>query len=42
MQWLSELPDACDQFTLTGGDAGERTVQVIETSLPQVATTGRG
>ncbi|MEW1683344.1 hypothetical protein [Streptomyces sp. NPDC093594] len=36
MQWLSSLPDTCDQFTLTGGDAGERTVQVIETSLPKV------
>ncbi|MET8893910.1 hypothetical protein [Streptomyces albogriseolus] len=42
MQWLSELPDACDQFTLTGGDAGERTVQVIETSLPQVGDNRQG
>ncbi|WTB92667.1 hypothetical protein OIE99_32550 [Streptomyces cellulosae] len=42
MQWLSELPDACDQFTLTGGDAGERTVQVIETSLPQAGDNRQG
>ncbi|MGW5905316.1 hypothetical protein ACWFQ6_26565 [Streptomyces althioticus] len=42
MQWLSELPDTCDQFTLTGGDAGERTVQVIETSLPQVGDNRQG
>ncbi|MGV9684283.1 hypothetical protein ACWDRY_16700 [Streptomyces cellulosae] len=42
MQWLSELPDACDQFTLTGGDAGERTVQVVETSLPQAGDNRQG
>ncbi|MGA4985585.1 hypothetical protein ACPB9I_26530 [Streptomyces cellulosae] len=42
MQWLSELPDVCDQFTLTGGDAGERTVQVIETSLPQAGDNRQG
>ncbi|MGC5233361.1 hypothetical protein [Streptomyces albogriseolus] len=42
MQWLSELPDPCDQFTLTGGDAGERTVQVIETSLPEGGDNRQG
>ncbi|MGA5281007.1 hypothetical protein ACPCSK_11350 [Streptomyces griseoincarnatus] len=42
MQWLGELPDTCDQFTLTGGDAGERTVQVIETSLPQAGDDRQG
>ncbi|MFI0504404.1 hypothetical protein ACH3WN_16435 [Streptomyces albogriseolus] len=42
MQWLSELPDTCDQFTLTGGDAGKRTVQVIETSLPQGGDNRQG
>ncbi|MFJ8187668.1 hypothetical protein [Streptomyces sp. NPDC096105] len=42
LQWLSRLPDICDQFTLTGGDAGERTVQVIETSLPQVGDNRQG
>ncbi|MFZ4247285.1 hypothetical protein ACOZDF_18555 [Streptomyces griseoincarnatus] len=42
MQWLGELPDTCDQFTLTGGDAGERTVQVVETSLPQAGDDRQG
>ncbi|MDN3270652.1 hypothetical protein [Streptomyces sp. MA15] len=42
LQWLSRLPDTCDQFTLTGGDTGERTVQVIETSLPQVGDNRQG
>ncbi|MEQ8146154.1 hypothetical protein [Streptomyces sp. OP7] len=42
MQWMSDLPDTCDQFTLTGGDAGERTVQVNETSLPKVGDKRQG
>ncbi|MGC9541260.1 hypothetical protein [Streptomyces sp. UG1] len=35
LAWLKTLPQECDQFTVT--DQGEeRTVQVIETSLPKV------
>ncbi|MFF3499332.1 hypothetical protein [Streptomyces sp. NPDC003247] len=33
--WMASLPDTCDQFTVTGGDSGERTVQVVEASLPE-------
>lgn len=41
-KWLRSLPDACDQFTLTGGDGGDRTVQVIESSLPDVGDARHG
>ncbi|MEU3949725.1 hypothetical protein [Streptomyces sp. NPDC029526] len=34
MEWLKSLPAACDEFTLTGSDHGERTVQVVERTLP--------
>ncbi|MFE1510390.1 hypothetical protein [Streptomyces sp. NPDC058726] len=34
MEWLKSLPDTCDQFTLTGGGSGDRTVQVIGLKLP--------
>ncbi|MFC5212739.1 hypothetical protein [Streptomyces coerulescens] len=34
LEWLKTLPQECDQFTVTGNGGGERTVQVIETSLP--------
>ncbi|MBT3149421.1 hypothetical protein HTV45_00590 [Streptomyces sp. CHD11] len=35
MEWLRSLPDTCDQFTLTGGAGGDRTVQVIGLKLPE-------
>ncbi|MET9502172.1 hypothetical protein ABZY42_10630 [Streptomyces sp. NPDC006622] len=42
MDWLKKLPDTCDQFTLTGGDSGDRTVQVVETSLPDEGDARQG
>ncbi|MFF0114376.1 hypothetical protein [Streptomyces prasinus] len=42
MKWLKSLPDTCDQFTLTGGDDGERTVQVVEASLPAEGDARQG
>ncbi|MFI1418110.1 hypothetical protein ACH4VX_08955 [Streptomyces sp. NPDC020731] len=42
MKWLRSLPDACDQFTLTGGDSGNRTVQVTGMSLPEEGDARQG
>ncbi|AZM64144.1 MULTISPECIES: hypothetical protein [unclassified Streptomyces] len=42
MKWLHSLPDTCDQFTLTGGDDGDRTVQVIDLSLPDSGDDRQG
>ncbi|WP_454321077.1 hypothetical protein [Streptomyces phaeoluteigriseus] len=42
MDWLAKLPDTCDQFTLTGGDSGKRTVQVVEASLPKEGDARQG
>ncbi|MFE7649057.1 hypothetical protein [Streptomyces phaeoluteigriseus] len=42
MDWLTKLPDTCDQFTLTGGDSGKRTVQVVEASLPEEGDARQG
>ncbi|MEU9664294.1 hypothetical protein AB0E25_01680 [Streptomyces bobili] len=42
MDWLAKLPQTCDQFTLTGGDSGERTVQVVEASLPKEGDARQG
>nr|WP_095534682.1 hypothetical protein [Streptomyces prasinopilosus] len=42
MKRLKSLPDTCDQFTLTGGDGGERTVQVVEASLPEEGDARQG
>ncbi|MEV6616388.1 hypothetical protein AB0N31_21495 [Streptomyces sp. NPDC051051] len=42
MDWLKKLPDTCDQFSLTGGDSGERTVQVVEASLPKEGDARQG
>ncbi|MCF4135671.1 hypothetical protein L1856_00090 [Streptomyces sp. Tue 6430] len=42
MDWLGKLPETCDQFTLTGGDSGDRTVQVVETSLPKEGDARQG
>ncbi|MEU9577555.1 hypothetical protein [Streptomyces chilikensis] len=41
MRWLRSLPQSCDSFTLTGDD-GERTVEVVETSLPDVGDARQG
>lgn len=41
MQWLSELPDTCDQFTLTGGDAGNVRCRSSRRRCRRSATTGR-
>jgi hypothetical protein len=42
LNWLGTLPDKCDQFTVTAGDGGKRTVQVVETSLPKVGEGRQG
>ncbi|TXS54638.1 hypothetical protein EAO75_01065 [Streptomyces sp. uw30] len=35
LAWLKTLPQECDEFTVTGKGGGDRTVQVIETTLPK-------
>ncbi|MFF7790447.1 hypothetical protein [Streptomyces sp. NPDC007991] len=41
LNWMASLPETCDQFTAT--DHGEqRTVQVVETSLPDVGDAREG
>ncbi|MER6110573.1 hypothetical protein [Streptomyces hirsutus] len=42
MKWMKSLPETCDQFTLTGGDGGKRTVQVVEASLPEEGEARQG
>lgn len=42
MTWLKSLPDTCDQFTLTGSGSGQRTVQVVEASLPEEGDDRQG
>ncbi|CAL9670014.1 hypothetical protein SUDANB105_07450 [Streptomyces sp. enrichment culture] len=42
MEWLASLPDECDQFTVTGSEGDERTVEVIETSLPDEGDARQG
>jgi hypothetical protein len=42
MKWLRSLPDTCDQFTLTGGDTGDRTVRVVGMSLPEEGDARQG
>lgn len=42
LAWMKTLPDKCDQFTATGEDGGRRTVQVIETPLPDVGDARQG
>jgi hypothetical protein len=41
---MESLPETCDQFTVTGGDSGngERTVQVVEASLPNEGDARQG
>ncbi|MBR8638446.1 hypothetical protein KEF29_02005 [Streptomyces tuirus] len=41
LNWMATLPEQCDQFTMTeNGD--QRTVQVVETSLPRVGDAREG
>ncbi|MGC0379500.1 hypothetical protein [Streptomyces sp. SAI-229] len=42
MKSLRSLPDTCDQFTVTSGDSGDRTVQVVEMSLPEEGDARQG
>ena len=42
MKSLQSLPDTCDQFTVTGGDNGDRTVQVVEMELPEEGDARQG
>ncbi|MCM1975045.1 MULTISPECIES: hypothetical protein [Streptomyces] len=42
MDWLKSLPEKCDQFEMTGGDSGKRTVQVIEISVPDEGDARQG
>ncbi|KUL44095.1 hypothetical protein [Streptomyces regalis] len=41
LDWMAKLPDECDRFTMTE-DGEERTVQVIETKLPDVGDAREG
>ncbi|MET9968053.1 hypothetical protein ABZZ80_19530 [Streptomyces sp. NPDC006356] len=41
LNWMAELPDECDQFTMTE-NGEERTVQVVDTSLPDVGDAREG
>ncbi|MFI6011117.1 hypothetical protein ACIBAG_20240 [Streptomyces sp. NPDC051243] len=41
LDWMAQLPEECDQFTMTA-DGEKRTVQVIETSLPDVGDARSG
>ncbi|WP_086564033.1 hypothetical protein [Streptomyces africanus] len=41
LNWMAGLPDKCDQFTVTD-DGEQRTVQVVETSLPDVGDAREG
>lgn len=41
MAWLDSLPQTCDRFTATGA-GGERTVQVVEASLPKEGDARQG
>ncbi|MBC2900549.1 hypothetical protein [Streptomyces cupreus] len=42
LAWLKTLPVKCDQFTATDDAGEERTVQVIETSLPDEGDARQG
>ncbi|MYU24103.1 hypothetical protein [Streptomyces sp. SID8352] len=41
-KWFGSLPRTCDEFTTTGGPGGKRTVQVIETPMPEVGDARQG
>ncbi|MFG2457125.1 hypothetical protein ACGFWE_08645 [Streptomyces sp. NPDC048523] len=40
--WLKSLPVTCDQFTAKDSSGGQRTVQVVSTSLPKVGDARQG
>ncbi|WP_411151314.1 hypothetical protein [Streptomyces sp. A30] len=42
LAWLKTLPAECDQFTATDDTGDERTVQVTETSVPNVGDARQG
>ncbi|KUO19268.1 hypothetical protein [Streptomyces dysideae] len=42
LAWLKTLPVKCDQFTATGDDGGQRTVQVIESPVPDSGDARQG
>ncbi|MEV8596354.1 hypothetical protein [Streptomyces sp. NPDC052012] len=42
LNWLGKLPDKCDRFTATGSGGDERTVQVVEDSLPDEGDARQG
>ncbi|MFI6851172.1 hypothetical protein [Streptomyces sp. NPDC050416] len=41
LNWMADLPEKCDRFTVTD-DGEQRTVQVVETSLPGVGDAREG
>ncbi|MGW1957988.1 hypothetical protein ACWCPI_35475 [Streptomyces sp. NPDC001920] len=41
LNWMAKLPEECDRFTMTE-DGEKRTVQVVETSLPDVGDAREG
>ncbi|MGW0581978.1 hypothetical protein ACWD25_39970 [Streptomyces sp. NPDC002920] len=40
--WLGSLTDECDQFSATASDGSQRTVQVVEASLPKSGDAREG
>ncbi|MEU3985200.1 hypothetical protein AB0F77_34915 [Streptomyces sp. NPDC026672] len=42
LAWIKSLPQKCDQFTAKGSDGGDRTVQVVESSLPDAGDAREG
>ncbi|MFE9444442.1 hypothetical protein ACFYO2_36920 [Streptomyces sp. NPDC006602] len=42
LTWLKSLPTKCDQFTATDSSGARRTVQVTETSVPEVGDARQG
>ncbi len=42
LKWLRTLPDTCDEFTATGAGGGTRTIQVTDTSVPEVGDDRAG
>lgn len=42
LAWLESLPVKCDQFTATDSAGDKRTVQVVETSLPEEGDARQG
>ncbi|MDN0200133.1 hypothetical protein [Streptomyces sp. S.PNR 29] len=42
LAWMNDLPVTCDRFTATDPSGGQRTVEVIETSVPDVGDARQG